>query len=319
MRRFVVTVALVSVALTAAPLAAQASGVGGKTARTVPLSRWVRSVCGRLGDWGDAFSEADSKLQQELNDLDSGKLSAKAAKARLLRAASDETKATKQLFASIEKLGTPIATNGKSVASTFSDALADYQRLAVEQQRSYAKLDTDTKKKSRDDALDIETRIEEKAAEIGDPLEAPRGDPEVAAAMNGEPLCTELLPQFTPTTFVVGDCLNADTPDVTLDEYEAVPCTQKHLEEVFVVTNHPAGPGDPFPGEAAINNFAESTCTPAFGTYVGEDFESSHLGFSYFTPDKDTWPLGDRQVVCTVDNEDGSPLRGSVKGSGGAQ
>jgi Septum formation len=317
MRRFVVTVVLVSVALTAAPLEAEALGVGGKTARTVPLPRWVRSVCGRLGDWGNALDKADSKLQKELEDLDSGKVSAKAAKARLVRAASDETKATSRLIASIEELGTPVAANAKTVASSFSDALSDYRRLAVDQQRSYSRLDTDTKK-SRESAQDIETRIEEKAAEIGDPLEGPRADPEFAAALNGEPLCTALLPRFTPTTFVVGDCLNADTPDAILDEYETVPCTQKHLEEVFVVTNHPAGPGDPFPGEAAINSFAESTCTPEFRTYVGEDFESSRLGFSYFTPDKETWPLGDRQIVCTVDQEDGSPLRGSVKGSGGA-
>jgi hypothetical protein len=281
----------------------------------VPLQRWVRSVCNGLSDWDDALNNLGTKVQEELTALDADKLSVKRAKARMLRDAVDAKKATDRLIAKVKQAGTPQATNGESVARSFSGNLADIRGTLVEAQRSLAKLKAEERKAASEKAKAIETAFETKADDIGDPLEGPRSDQEFAAALNNESACTELLPQSAPTSFVVGDCITASKPEVTLEEHVKVACSESHLEEVFAITDHPAGPSDPFPGEGAINSFAEATCTREFQAYVGIDFDESTLGFGYYTPNKDTWPVGDRQIVCVADHEDNSPLTGSVKGT----
>jgi len=315
MRRFVVSIGMIALMSFTVPVAAADDSVPARPTRTVTLERWMRSVCTGLIHWGEAIAKLEEKIQGALTDLDAGKVSAEKAKSSLLRAATEETKATDRLIAKVKRTGTPQAANGASVATSFQETLTDFRGVAVEQQRSYSKLKTEDRKASSERAQEIQVALGESIIEIGDPLEGPRADAEFAAALNSEPVCTALLPQFIPTDFVVGDCIEASSPDALLDEHEKVPCSKSHRGEVYAVTNHPATAIDPFPGEPAINTFAEAACATEFKVYVGTDFESSDLSFWYQTPDKDTWPLGDRQVVCVIDHEDGSRMRRSVRGT----
>lgn len=314
MRRTVVVFALSFAVSLAGAWAAGCESAGAKPERTVPLPRWVRSVCGRLGDFNDTTDNLDSKIQKEVTDLDSGTVSAKAAKAKLLQAATGETKAADQLIAAVKQLGIPQATHGQTVATEFSGTLSDLRSVAFQQQRSYTNLTTNNQTASGR-AKDIQSTIEKKITDIGDPLEGPRADQEFAAALNSESACTDLLPQFTPTTFVPGDCLDAPNPDADLEAHTKVACSESHLEEVFAVVNHPAGPTEPFPGEAAITSFADSTCGTEFKSYTGADADASSFDYAYFYPNKDTWPVGDREVVCVAGHQDGSRFKGSVKES----
>ena len=314
-RRLVVAVVVGLVLLAAVPSTAGAEGTGSRPARTVPLQRWVRSVCTGLSDWNDALNNLGTKVQEERTALDSDKLSANRAKARMRRDAVEAKQATDRLIAKVKEAGTPQATNGESVARSFSATLADIRSALVEARRSFARLKARESNATSERAKAIQTALQTKADDIGDPLEGPRADQEFATALNNEPACTDLLPQPAPTSFVVGDCITASKPEVTLEEHVKVACGEPHLEEVFAVTDHPAGPAEPFPGEGAVNSFAEAACTREFQAYVGIDFDSSQLGFGYYTPNKDSWPVGDHQIVCVADHEDNSPLTGSVKGT----
>ena len=314
MRRMVVVLVAAIAVFSSSAWAAE--GAGARPDRAVTLQRWVRSVCGGLGDFNDKANDLDAKIQKQVDGLDSGKVSPKVAKSKLLQAASGETKALDQLIATVKQLGLPTATNGQSVATEFSDTLSDLRNAALEQQRSYAKLTPKNQKTASERAKDIQSTVEKKLTDIGDPLEGPRADQEFAAAINAESACTALLPQFMPTTFVPGDCLDAPKPDADLEAHTKVACSASHLEEVFAVVNHPAEPSDPFPGEATITSFADSTCGSEFKSYTGADVEASSFDYSYYYPDKDSWPLGDRQIICVAGHGDGSRFKGSVRGAG---
>jgi hypothetical protein len=116
-------------------------------------------------------------------------------------------------------------------------------------------------------------------------------------------------------TLTAGTCLSGIHEGATVTSSTARPiaCTSPHENEVVATFDYP-GDG-PFPGDAAFHAFAETNCIPAFGTYVGIDFQSSSLNMIFVAPNSDTWLKGDRQVACVALTGDGSLLSTSVKGS----
>jgi hypothetical protein len=117
-------------------------------------------------------------------------------------------------------------------------------------------------------------------------------------------------------TLKAGTCLNGIHPGatVTANVTKPVDCGTTHDDEIVGVVSY-TGAGA-YPGQAAVESFAEAPCVSAFGTYVGIDFASSNLDMMTITPSELTWARGDRQISCVAITRDGNQLIGSVKGSG---
>ncbi|MDO8150362.1 DUF4190 domain-containing protein [Isoptericola sp. b408] len=114
------------------------------------------------------------------------------------------------------------------------------------------------------------------------------------------------LAEASSTEITVGDCFE-DPP------LEAVDCTSPHHSEVFGVQELA---GEEFPGEQQVIKETEEFCLSAFTEYVGTDYMDSSLDFFYYYPTEEMSTSGDREVFCEAVTMDGSPLEGTVAGSG---
>ena len=116
----------------------------------------------------------------------------------------------------------------------------------------------------------------------------------------------------------VGDCFSADSD--TINSVLVVDCQQPHTYEAFFVFDHEAGVDDAFPGDDEILEYADTACRPPFEEFVGTDYESSIWYITSVTPSAETWATGDREIVCTLDQQDANDepieVTGSAEGSG---
>jgi hypothetical protein len=113
----------------------------------------------------------------------------------------------------------------------------------------------------------------------------------------------------------VGDCFSATGDQV--ETVDVVDCEQAHIYEVFAVFDHEAGDDEPYPGDDALLEYADSECQPHFEEYVAADYETSIYWITSVTPSADTWGDGDREIVCTLKlGEEGEETTGSAEGSG---
>jgi hypothetical protein len=116
----------------------------------------------------------------------------------------------------------------------------------------------------------------------------------------------------------VGDCFDA-AGDV-LESVTLVDCEASHTYEAFHVFDHEAGADAAYPGDDALTDYAETECGVPFEDYVGRDYESSIWYISWITPSEETWAEGDREILCTLHQQDdnGDPIQvtGSAEGSG---
>lgn len=114
----------------------------------------------------------------------------------------------------------------------------------------------------------------------------------------------------------VGDCLLPEK-DTTgeVEKLNAVPCKEKHTQEVFALPKF-KGPGDDvYPGEAEIRKFADAACLEAFESYTGTDYLNSNLFFSYLHPSLTSWnDDDDRTIACVIVNT-GNETTGSYRGT----
>lgn len=113
----------------------------------------------------------------------------------------------------------------------------------------------------------------------------------------------------------VGDCFNVPA-GLTVQTIQHFPCTEPHTAEVFHVAEYTGG-GATVPISLNRGSFVDTTCTPAFETYVGSPFDAEpDLSIGYFYPSTDGWSSGDRTFTCYVARTDEAPITQSVKGSG---
>ncbi|MBT5773669.1 MAG: septum formation protein [Dehalococcoidia bacterium] len=111
----------------------------------------------------------------------------------------------------------------------------------------------------------------------------------------------------------VGECFD-DPTDATVTDVEMVDCEEAHDNEVYAVFDMPDGD---FPGVSVIEQAALDGCFEAFEPYVGIDYGSSILDYSWLVPTPKSWEDGDdREVLCIVYDLDLKKLTGSVKNSG---
>ncbi len=70
--------------------------------------------------------------------------------------------------------------------------------------------------------------------------------------------------------------------------------------------------GDTYPTVDAFTSYVDSTCVPAFETYVGKAYRDSTLEITWLYPGSDGWNAGDRTVECSVYDPNDSRLTSSL-------
>ena len=113
----------------------------------------------------------------------------------------------------------------------------------------------------------------------------------------------------------VGQCFDEPTSEVDITTVVKHACTESHDAEVFHVVEYDGG--TTYPISLTLESYIDTTCVPAFATYVGADLDARlDLAIGYFYPSRDGWNDGDRTITCYVANDDESKLTKSLKGTG---
>ncbi len=109
----------------------------------------------------------------------------------------------------------------------------------------------------------------------------------------------------------VGDCFNETTGDVVSD-IPTVPCTDAHDYETYAEFDLDLAK---YPGDDEVFRLADEGCLTPFAGYVGLDFESSALDYTYYVPTAEGWVTdNDRAVSCVLFDPAGE-LTGSMAGA----
>jgi len=90
-----------------------------------------------------------------------------------------------------------------------------------------------------------------------------------------------------------GDCV----ADVMAEERVPVPCGEPHKAEVFAVFSLPL---DQWPGDEVVIAEAERGCQERLGAYEAALRDDPRLELAFVHPGEDSWPEGDREVVCLL-------------------
>ena len=122
-----------------------------------------------------------------------------------------------------------------------------------------------------------------------------------------------------------GTCINAaSTLGPEVKTIPTVDCNIAHTHEIFAVESYVEQvPGQPdkatdlFPGQEALDAFAERRCIEKFELYVDVSAFDSTLTFSWLTPTLSSWngSSKDRSMICVLGMFDGSTLDRSMKDS----
>jgi nitrite reductase/ring-hydroxylating ferredoxin subunit len=108
----------------------------------------------------------------------------------------------------------------------------------------------------------------------------------------------------------VGDCLAPpkDLKPGEIDKIHVVPCASPHRQEVFAAVPHKA---DAFPGTAALDQFASTSCVQELQTKLSVAPADGYF-VSYLLPSFDSWNKDDdKTVTCVLV----FPTEGEVAGS----
>jgi hypothetical protein len=174
----------------------------------------------------------------------------------------------------------------------------------------------------RDNGHDAETVVR---TTLAPPFTTP--EVETPTTDGAQPGDSALDPDTTDTTTAsgqevsvfsveVGECFNEPAAG-NIDSIEEVDCDQPHGNEVFALFDMPGGNQAPFPGDEAVQAAAQDCIGSLFTDYVGIPYSQSRFGVFPITPTRETWEgeIHDREVVCTANTVDGTPLASSVRDS----
>ncbi|MCP5027208.1 MAG: hypothetical protein GY929_13085 [Actinomycetia bacterium] len=64
-----------------------------------------------------------------------------------------------------------------------------------------------------------------------------------------------------------------------------------------------------------LDHMANEACLEGFEPFVGLEYSVSEINFLPFVPGQSAWDGGDRTMVCSLVEGDGSALMGSLLGS----
>jgi hypothetical protein len=151
------------------------------------------------------------------------------------------------------------------------------------------------------------------ATEVSVPTSSPPGESQAASSAPAAPSGEET----SVFELEVGDCFSTD--DDQLETVVVVDCEQPHEYEVFALIEHGAGADEPYPGDAEVLEYADTQCQPPFEAYVGHDYQTSIWYITSLSPSEETWADGDREIVCTLnqqdDNQEPIAVTGTAEGS----
>jgi hypothetical protein len=111
-----------------------------------------------------------------------------------------------------------------------------------------------------------------------------------------------------------GECF--DTPSGSLEGYtddvDVVPCDGEHDAEVFAGFPLPDGP---YPGDDDVTGTADDECYARSESYVMDPWAlPADVDVYYFTPTRQSWRYGDREITCMFGNTDpAAGLTGSLR------
>ncbi|MDQ3879459.1 MAG: septum formation family protein [Chloroflexota bacterium] len=112
-----------------------------------------------------------------------------------------------------------------------------------------------------------------------------------------------------------GVCFD-DVEGDSVESLPRVPCEQTHNNEVFAVVDYPAGGDEAYPGDSAMQSYAEEECKGSrFEDYVGIDYASSIYEVFPITPSEESWSSGDREIICSLYDPRDNEMEGSVRGT----
>jgi hypothetical protein len=111
----------------------------------------------------------------------------------------------------------------------------------------------------------------------------------------------------------VGDCFSVESDELTT--VVVVACEESHEYEAFALLDHEAAAADPYPGDEAMLEYANTACQPPFQAYVGREYETSIWYITSVFPSEETWAAGDREFVCTLNQQDADSEPIAVDGS----
>lgn len=292
--------------LTAALLGSAAAGAA--PTPTTPPTRYVRDVCAALDTWLNAGT-ADPTAQ--LRNLESGEQSPKGARQQVVHIYAAAMTATDRLIATTEKVGAPRMANGQQVATDYLQTLGDLRDALIAAHHAAERTTTSNRAVLIKTLANAVRNLINTVAAIGDPLTTLNGSPTLAAAIQGDSGCANVLDFFRTAAssgLKIGDC--------TTQDEQQVECSQPHWGEVTLVTAYPGDATTPWPGNDAMNAFVDQACGAAFAAYVGVSEDQSPYTYGWFHPNAGSnWDGGDREIVCTVISPDNSPMTGSVKGN----
>lgn len=116
----------------------------------------------------------------------------------------------------------------------------------------------------------------------------------------------------------VGDCFSVESDELTT--VVVVACEESHEYEAFALLDHEAAEADPYPGDEAMLEYGNTACQAPFQAYVGRGYEASIWYITSVLPSAETWATGDREIVCTLSQQDADSepiaITGSAEGSG---
>ncbi|WNZ08919.1 DUF4190 domain-containing protein [Streptomyces sp. 11x1] len=113
-----------------------------------------------------------------------------------------------------------------------------------------------------------------------------------------------------------GECFDSRSGSLEGYAYDVdiVPCDGAHDAEVFASFAMPDGGGD-FPGDDAVTEVADDRCHPYSEAYAMDTWAlPADVDVYYFTPTRESWRYGDREITCMFGNVDPKAhLTGSLR------
>jgi hypothetical protein len=106
-----------------------------------------------------------------------------------------------------------------------------------------------------------------------------------------------------------GDCINSSPNGLSVT---ILSCATPHEAEVFATFSLT---GSSWPGEAAVQQQANSGCAGRIASYLNPQLLTAGLIQQYVYPNQAAWQANVRTVVCEVSSPSG-PLSGSVRNGG---
>jgi hypothetical protein len=108
----------------------------------------------------------------------------------------------------------------------------------------------------------------------------------------------------------IGDCFDVPSSAISEEPVEvasvgAIPCTDAHDNQVAAKFNLT---GSDWPGVETVQMDSALGCVDRFEGITGEAYETSALDIFPIYPTEQSWEAGDREVICSLYNFDGSKL-----------